>query len=301
MGEVLSGNLADFMFWENLTSLEVFNYASRNRLKTITLSSHLTTFCKLAAYFVLIFHGSFVFAFTCTNVFDTVGKLLAAGTQRVDGLFFTPFLSALPDPSICARKGAENPFLSSHLSQNPCSSSELAEEGGLRWDCGQSSAGLGRAGCSPALCDQSPAGHWGQRGLFLWSKIHSEFMGCLCRWLQWILLGGNSKISQLLLVSHSSALALGLPCTQEGEQHWNCVAFKHKEVKHWEPLKSHFYVVHESEGSASWEQQISEKWGWLERMVEIEDGHGPARWALMRAGWDPSLIFDFYFLGVLVV
>lgn len=61
------------------SSPEMLNYASRNRLKTITMNIHLTAFCKLTTYFVFIFHGPFVLAFTCTSVLEIRGKLLRAG------------------------------------------------------------------------------------------------------------------------------------------------------------------------------------------------------------------------------
>lgn len=54
-------------------------YASRNRLKTITMNIHLMGFCKLTPYFVFILHGSFALAFACTNVLEVMGELLGAG------------------------------------------------------------------------------------------------------------------------------------------------------------------------------------------------------------------------------
>lgn len=61
------------------SSPEVLDYASRSRLKTITMNIHLTTFCKLTTYFVFIFHGPFALAFTCTNVLEIMGQFLRAG------------------------------------------------------------------------------------------------------------------------------------------------------------------------------------------------------------------------------
>lgn len=39
------------------------------------------------------------------------------------------------------------------------------------------------------------------------------------------------------------------PAPQEGDQHWNRVAIKHKDIKDWRGLKSHCYVVQERGGS----------------------------------------------------
>lgn len=61
------------------SSPEVLGYASRKRLKTIIMKSHLTTFCKLTTCFVFIFRGPFAPAFTFTNVLEITGQLLGAG------------------------------------------------------------------------------------------------------------------------------------------------------------------------------------------------------------------------------
>lgn len=61
------------------SGLEVLDYASRSRLKTITMNIHLTTLWKLTIYSVFIFHGPFALAFTCTNVLEITGQFLRAG------------------------------------------------------------------------------------------------------------------------------------------------------------------------------------------------------------------------------
>lgn len=89
--------------------------------------------------------------------------------------------SALPDPSFSARKGTENPFLCSHLpAKKPCSRLGLA---GTKWlermgwggIVSKPSAGLGR---TPLL--RGLLGREGMMYYFLWSKVHSGFIGCLC-------------------------------------------------------------------------------------------------------------------------
>lgn len=218
------GDLADFYILRKFncsSSLEVFNYSSRDRLKTIILSTHLTTFCKLNAYFFSIFHGSFALVFSCTNILETMRKLLGAGTQnvgRVGRFSFTSFLLSSPwSQLLWKERNWKSISVLPSSSKKPCSRIEVA---GTKWLKRMGSGGivskhstvLGRTGCCPALCDQSPA-LWpaGQRGhevLFLRSKVHSEFIGCPCGWFQWVLLGGKTKIWHLLLVSHSSATAL---------------------------------------------------------------------------------------------
>lgn len=64
------------------SSPEVLDYASRNRLKTITMNIHLITFCKLTTRFVFSFHGPFALAFTFTNVLEIMGELLRAGVPH---------------------------------------------------------------------------------------------------------------------------------------------------------------------------------------------------------------------------
>lgn len=113
------------------SSLEVLDYASRSRSKTITMNIHLTTFCKLTIYFVFLFHGPFALAFTCTNVLEIMGQLLRAGVThcqstwsnmgRGSGFFFTSFLLRYLYllPVFWQGRRTENLFLCSHLPAKP--------------------------------------------------------------------------------------------------------------------------------------------------------------------------------------
>lgn len=251
MGEVLLGNLANFIFWENLTVILVWkcsiNYASRNRVKTLTLNTDLTTFCKLTAFFLIfiLFYFFMVPLLLLSLVQMSLkqwGSFWELGQRSGQGGWVLSS-SALPDLSICARKGTENPFLCSHppaktLQQIRTGWDQVAEENGMRGNCAQRLCSAGKNWLLPCSVWSEPCSQGMMCCCFLWSKVRSEFIGCSCRWFQWILLGGKAEISQLLLVWHSSAVARGLLLLlRSWGQHWHCVSFKHKEIKDWRAWK----------------------------------------------------------------
>lgn len=167
MGEVLLGNLANFIFWENLTVILVWkcsiNYASRNRVKTLTLNTDLTTFCKLTAFFLIfILFYFFMVPLLLLSLVQMSLKQWGSWDRevgRVDG-FFPPQLSLIS--AFVQGKEQKIHSCARILQQKPCSRSELAGTKWLRrmgWGgiVPKGSAVLGRTGCCPALCDQSPA------------------------------------------------------------------------------------------------------------------------------------------------
>ena len=112
------------------SSPEVLDCESRHRLKTITMTIHLTTFCRSTTYFVFIFHGHFA---TCFHLYKCPGINGAASwrwatalstrsnMRRVARFFFRLFCSAVSFCSQYLCKGGEQKIflLDSYLPAKP--------------------------------------------------------------------------------------------------------------------------------------------------------------------------------------
>lgn len=168
MGEVLLGNLANFIFWENLTVVLVWkcsiNYASRNRVKTLTLNTDLTTFCKLTAFFFmvpLLLLSLVQMSLKQWGSFWELGHRSGQGGWVLPHLF-PPQLSLIPE-FVQGKEQKIHFCPSKTLQQIRTGWDQVAEENGMRWNCAQMLCSAGKNWLLPCS---------------VWSEPCSEGMMC---------------------------------------------------------------------------------------------------------------------------